>query len=321
MGPVPVDPDERAPRSLAVEVASVDGGGRRGGSRRAALLAAIAVVAVIAVAVASSRVFPVERGPVVSPPAGPSASPAAVVASLAASPVTTPDTSPTDDPLLTFTPRVVRPPLDAAALVAAVAARKDGPIAFVSGILRITPRRCEAGASPGTCFRLSIDGLQGVGVVPDDGLAVPVRQPGAGEILVLLPRAGRLVYLGSMVADPRGIPGIDGLLMQLARQGPLSDAARPTLYEADGRLIRLSHNCPGTASCPPPSWLLGAAQPPDSRVVGVVDATLLAGAPGIPGDALLSSGPFLLRLGTGEGASWVVVAREDQASVLHIVIP
>ena len=312
-----MDPEERAPRSLAVEVASVEGGGRRGGSRRAAQLAGIAVVVVIAVAVASSRLFPVERQAIAPPSAGPSASPVAS----ADSPVASAEASPADNPFVALTPRIVGPPRGVASLVAAVEARKDVPIAFVSGILRITPRRCEAGATPSACYRLSIDGLSGVPVAPDDGLAVPMRQPGGGEVLVLLPRAGQLVYLGSLVADPRGIPRIDGLTAKLASGGPVFGATGPTLYEADGRIIRLSHNCPETASCPPPSWLFGAVQSPGDKVVGVVAAAVAANAPGIPGDAEWSSGPFLLRPGTGKGASWVVGAREDQASVLHIVIP
>jgi hypothetical protein len=303
---------------VTVAVASVDGGGRRGGSRRAALLAGMAVVAVLALAVASSRLFPVERDAFVTPSEVPSAS---VPIAGVPSPLASPRGSPAPSPVVAMTPRVAADPLDVSALVAAVRAGKDGPIAFVSGLLHITPRRCDPGAPASACYLLAIDGLRGVRVVPDDGLAMPMRQPAGGEALVLLPRAGRLVYLGSLVVDPGGIPRIDGLIAQLARHGPAIAGTGPTLYEADGRIIRLSHDCPETASCPPASWLFGALQPPDNLVVGVVDASVVDGAPGLDASVEWASGPFLLRPGTVTSASWIVLAQEDQAAILHIVIP
>jgi hypothetical protein len=324
MATPPVAPDERAPRSVTVAVASVDGGGRRGGgSRRAAVLAAVAVVTVLALAIVSSRLFPVDQPAFVPPSAAPSAE-----ASVPPSPAASPDGPPVYHPVVARTPRIPWTALDVAALVAAVDAKAEGPLAFVSGILRITPRPC-AEAIASACDRLSIDGLRGVRVVPDDGLNMPMRQPGGGEVLVVRPSAGHLVYLGSLAVDPLGIPRIDGLLAILGQRDTTKAIGAPTLFEADGRLIRLSHNCPETASCPPPSWLLGSAQWPDTRVDVVVDATVQAGAFGIGADTGWTSGPFLLRPGagasgvpgTGHGAAWVVVALEDQAAVLHIVIP
>jgi len=318
MATPPVAPDERARRSLTVELASVEGTGRPGGSRRAAGLAAVVVTAVLGLAIASSRLFPVEREAVVPPSAFVPSAVASAVASSA--PSGSPDGSPAYNPVVARTPRVVGRAFDVAALVASAAGTNtDGPIAFVAGILRITPRPCGAEATATACDRLSIDGLRGIRVVPDDGLTMPMRRPGGGEVLVVLARAGHLVYLGSLAVDPQGIPRIDGLIALVARRGPA--ATGPTLFEADGRLIRLTNLCPETASCPPPSWLLGSAQWPDTRVDVVADATVQAGAFGIDADIGWASGPFLLRPGAAPGASWVVVAREDQATILHIVIP
>jgi hypothetical protein len=313
MGPPPVDPEERGRGSLTVEVASVEGGRRPGRSRRAAQLVAIAVLVVLALAVASSRLFPVQPDTIVLP--------SLVPPSAAASPSIPPDGSPSSAPAEVLTPRVVGVAVDVSALVAAVATGRDGPLAFLAGILRITPRRCEVEATASACYELSIDGLRGVRVVPDDGLAVPMRQPGAGEVLVLLPRAGRLVYLGSLVEDPAGIPRIDAFATRLAPGGPLLAGRGPTLYEADGRLIRLSHDCPETASCPPSSWLLSGGAGLDAQANDVVDAAVAPGAFGIVSNVGAASGPFLLRPGTTPGASWIVVAREDQAKVLHVLIP
>jgi hypothetical protein len=308
-----VDPEERGRGSLTVEVASVEGGRRGGGSRRAAQLVAVAVVALLAIAVASSRLFPVQPDTIVLP--------SLVPPSAASPPSASPAVSSAASPPVVLTPRVAGQTLDVSALAAAVATGKDGPLTFLAGILRITPRRCEAGATASACYEVAIDGLRGVRVVPDDGLAMPMRQPGGGEILVLLPHAGRLVYLGSATLDPAGIPRIDGLTAGLVAGGPLIAGRGDTLYEADGRLIRLSHNCPESASCPPPSWLLGAGEYPDGKANFVVGAAVAPGAFDIGSDVGGTSGPFLLRPATTPGASWIVVAREDQATVLHVVIP
>lgn len=316
MGAAPVDPEDRDRRALTVDVTSVDGAGRRVRSLRAAQLMAVAIVVVVGLALASSSLFPVER-----PTLPPFASGAVPSAGGLPSPVSSPGDSAAQDPAIVMTPRILGVALDVSALVASARTNAPDTIAFVSGHLRIAPRRCDAGGTASACFRLSIDGLRGVSVVADDRLLMPMRQPGGGEVLVLVPRAGRLVYLGSVVVDPAGVPRIDGLIARLVAHGPLNAGTGPTLYEADGRIIRLSHDCPETASCPPASWLLGALQPQDNDVVAIVDATVVADAPGMPSDTGWTSGPFLLRPGTDKGASWVVVAREDPATILHVVIP
>lgn len=302
-------------RAFRVDVVGVGGPRNRPGVT--AVLALLAVLALVGGGIVSGQLFPVNHG--ATPATLADASPSAAAIDASASPGAS--AAPVASPRLT--PRVVSSPVDVAALVAATPRRGTGPLAFVSGRLIATPRRCPVGAPLASCLTLRIDGLRGLVVVPDASLG-PWRGDPKGETLVLLPRDGHLVYLGSLVVDPAGIPTVEDLMSRLAPD-PAALAQPPSLFEADGVLIDGAGDCPPGNSCAGPLGVLVANPPlagPNAGQQAAIPVGVAPHALGIsPGEGAWTTGPFLLRRSPGDPLGWQVVAREDQGSVLHVVIP
>ena len=302
--------------SFSVEVAGV--GGPRNRPGRTAVVALVVVVALVAGGILSSQLFPVTKtavAPSASPVALDSASPSAAAS---ASPTVVPTPS---GPL---TARVTSSAVDVVALVASIPKHGTGPLAFVAGHLHARPKPCDAGSPLSGCMTLSVDGLRGATVVPDDSMVGWPGDPVTGETLVLLPRDGKLVFLGAIVVDPAGIPQIDVLRGRLATS-PIADPHRDALHEADGILVNGGASCMSGLDCPEglPTVL---AIPPDAGTAidtaTAVPVRIVPGAFGIAETSVWTTGPFLVRTIVASGAEpWQVVAREDQGSILHVVIP
>ena len=323
MGAPPIDPVERTPQSPTVEVSSV--GGRQSRPARAAWLAAVAVVALIGAAISSASLFPAEQAAMATPPVAVAPSPvASATASVALPPVH-------------LTPREASTPLGVAALVAATAPGTSGRLALVSGRLHAAPRRCEADAPLSACYAFRIDGLEGVRVVPDDGITDWSGDPGPDQTLVVVAGQGVVRYLGSLTVDPAGSPPVDEVVAQ-AGEGRTARGAGPSLFGADGRLVRSVPACPAGTTCPSaaPAYRLFTLFPPGGAtqdVTGDVEVMVSPAVGGLEAPGSWLDGPFLLRrLAVGcwpvpgyacapTSPAWQVVAREDQASVLRIMIP
>jgi hypothetical protein len=304
-------------RAYRVEVAGV--GGPRSRHGRAAAVA-LAVVAVLVVGgIVSSQLFPSAQARV---------APSASLAALGSASPTAP-AAPTVVPVPTgpLTARVAAVPVDVVALIAAIPRHGTGPLAFVGGRLHSTSRPCEPGAPLSACLTLHIDGLRAARVVPDDAMGSWPGDPAPGETLVLLPRDGRLVFLGSVVVDPAGIPRIDVLSARLAADPLRYGRPLPSLHEADGNLVSGASTCAADGPCLAGAPALLAAPPSGALPTADTGAAVVLiepGAFGVDAYAGQSTGPFLMRrrANPNDGAaSWQVVAREDQGSILHVVIP
>jgi hypothetical protein len=309
----PIDPR----RAYTVDVSGV--GGPRNRSGLAAAVALVVVVAIVAGGIVSGQLFPVPQIAAVatavpsgSASAGPSSS------ASAAAPASRPPGPVPSGPL---TARLTASPVDVMALVASIPGRGTGPLAFVAGHLTSRPKPCEAGSPLSACLSLRIDGLRDASVVPDDSMLGWPGDPGAGETLVLLPRDGKLVFLGSMRVDPRGIPRIDVLK---ARVAAAQVHAQVALYEADGVLYQDRAPCIA-ASCGQGEATLLATPPAPGGVPDYGNAQTVGLGPqvfGVTPGALWTTGPFLVRyVPSDPDLPWRVVAREDQGSILHVVIP
>lgn len=296
-------------RGYAVELAGVGGPHSRSGRTAASVLAAL--VALVVAAILLSRQFPVDAGPAAG---GLSDTSAAGSAATSAAPV----------PSAPLTPRVNADPVDVAALVAAIPRHGTGPLAFVAGRLHSTKRRCEPDAPLSACLTLAVDGLRGARVVPDDTMTDWPGDPAPGETLVLLPRDGALVYLGSLAVDPAGIPRIDVLAASIADGTSSLAGRRPSLLEAAGVLVSRRASCPASGECPSDAPTLLAIVPSDGLRVDLTDAQpvgVVGGAFGVQAGGW-TTGPFLLRqVADANVIALDVVAREDQGSILHVVIP
>ncbi len=311
------DPTDQR-RAYSVEVAGV--GGPRSRGSRTPILAAVALVALIAGGILSSRLFPVDRGAISASPLPP---PSAVAAVVSPSPSVAPIPVPTGP----LTARVASDPVDVAALIAAIPRHGTGPIAFVAGRLRSTPRPCEPGAPLSACLTIRIDGLRAARVVPDDTMGAWPGDPAPGETLVVLPRDGKLVFLGSVVVDPAGIPRIDVLSARLAADPLHVGQPLPSLHEADGLLISGALTCSASGPCPAGAPALLVVPPDAALVTDFTDAAVVQIAPGafgVDATSARTTGPFLMRrrANPNDGAvSWQVVAREGEGAILHVVIP
>jgi hypothetical protein len=316
-------------RSYRVEAAGV--GGPRGQQGRLATVALVAVLALVGGAIISSQLFPAGRGAVAAQdtaaPSDIAQDTAAPSAETRAAPFASvvPRRTPFPIPSAPLTPRVTADRVDVSALVAAIPRHGTGPLAFVSGRLRSTQRPCARGAPVSACFALQLDGFRGAKIVPDDTMSVWPGDPVLGETLVLLPRDGKLVYLGSLVVDPAGIQRIDVLTatMETVPVGP--GQPLPSLHEADGILVNGVTPCIGPATCPPGAPTLLAIPPSggwEMDYTGAQPVRIVDGAFGIRPSAVWTTGPFLLRLRVdATRVAWEVVAREDQGSILHVTIP
>ena len=307
------DPTDRR-RSYSVEVAGV--GGPRNRPGRTAVAALVVVIALVAGGVVSGQLFPVQRSAV-----APSASPAALES---ASTTPAPSPAPTAVPVPTgpLTARVTASAVDVVALVASIPKHGTGPIAFVAGHLHSRPKPCDVGSPLSECLTLSIDGLRGATVVPDDTMLGWPGDPVGGDTLVLLPRDGKLVFVGSIRVDPAGIPRIDVLG---ARVAAAANHPQVALLETDGVLVQGAAPCLALVKCD-----LGAptlfAQPPGGGwqmdFTGAVAVHLASGVFGVSSSAVWTTGPFLVRYTPSDpNLPWQMVAREDQGSILHVVIP
>ena len=319
--------DDVGRRGYRVAVAGVGGPQNRPGRNAAGAL--LAVVVVLAGGVLLSRLAPADRGLV-----SPSASSAVAFASSApssSSPERPSAPTPAASGLLTarplgipLTPRLLGNQVGVAALVAAVPRRGTGPLAFVEGQLTSATRPCGAGAPLSACLTLRIAGLSDATIVPDDTMAYWPGDPGPGETLVLVPRNGRLVFLGSLVVNPAGIPPIDTLQALLAADPASAANELPSLHEADGILSATIDPCGGTTSCRPAaigSPLLLSTAPDGSGITSMTPVEVVPQAVGVR-SAGSTGGPFLLRhLAVSIGPVWEVVAREGPGSILHVVIP
>ena len=331
------DPGDRR-RSYSVPVAGV--GGRRHRPWRTAVIVLAVVAALVAGGVMSSRLFPVVTA--VDPSALAPASAVALVwasaspggpASPRPSPRATASTRPAASaspvavtPIASMTPRGAGKRADATALVAAIPLPGEGPLAFVTGRLRSEPQPCDPGAPLSACVSLSIEGLRGVTVIPDDTLTAWPGDPPAGEALVLLARDGQLVFLGALAVAPAGIPRIDVLGARLAAD-PLGYEPSASLHEVNGLLLSGGAACTGSGTCYARAPDLLIVPPKDAQTANSAEGALIQVAPGAFGvdlTALRTPGPFLVRRRADPVSgrvSWEVVAREDQASIVHVVIP
>jgi hypothetical protein len=283
----------------------------------------------VAGGVVSSRLFPVESTAVAA--SAPVAAPASGAASIgdSAPPTLGPParTAAAPAPTGPLTPRSAGLSSDPGALVAAIARRGAGTLAFVSGRLHSAPRPCSPNAPLSTCLSLAIEGLPGATVVPDDRMAAWPGDPPPGETLVLLARDGKLVLLGSMVVESAGIPRIDVLGARLAADPLAYERPLPSLHEVDGVLLSGAASCRASDPCRVGAPALLVVSPPDAAATDYQDAAVVQISPspfGIDSGASRTVGPFLVRRRANpvDGAvSWEVVAREDQASVLQVVIP
>jgi hypothetical protein len=313
------DPTDRR-RAYSVDVAGL--GGPRNRPGRAAVLALLVVVALVAGGILSSQLFPAQQTAI-----APSLSPLAVVS---ASPSTAPSASasagPSVGPVPTgpLTARLTADPVNVVALIASIPRHGTGPLAFVAGHLHTRPRACDVGSPLSACMTIYIDGLRGTTVVPDDTMQGWPGDPVAGETLVLLPRDGELVFIGSIVVDSAGIPRVDVLQARMAATPPVS-RTRGSLHEADGVLVNGGTSCFSGLDCPAGAPTVLTVPPDGGGAVDVAAAlpvTILPGAFGISDTAVWTTGPFLLRSTVrGDGLLWDVVAREDQGSILHVAIP
>jgi hypothetical protein len=297
------------------------------------------IAALVGGGILSSRLFPTEPAAV---------EPSALAeASAAASPAEAqPAGTPIPIPSAPLTPRITAAPVDVAALVAAIPRHGTGPLAFVQGRLHSSSRPCDPGSPLSACLTLSIDGLRGATVVPDDTMPVWPGDPIRGETLVLLPRDGQLVYLGSLLVDALGIPRIDVLTATTENAAAIPGGIGPSLYEADGALVSGAPSCPTGIACDPGGSILLAIPPSGPAYVdytgevpvrrvdpspgnwtldfsGAEPVRIVPDAFGIPSSAVLTTGPFLVRRRTDpwRGITWDLVAREDQFSILRVVIP
>ncbi|MFN8631343.1 MAG: hypothetical protein U0838_13810 [Chloroflexota bacterium] len=304
-------------RAYRVEVSGV--GGPRNRSGRAAAAALVTLVALVVGGLVSGQLFPVQQAVAPAP-----SSSAVAIASATASPAPTP--TPILIPDAPLTPRVTGWPVDIAALVAAIPEQGAGPLAFVAGRLHSTAHPCEPEAPLSECRTLRIDGLRAVEVVPDDAMRTWPGDPVLGETLVLLPRDGKLVYLGSLLVGASGIPRIDVLSATIRSSTASSGQLVPSLHEADGILARGIAPCMWQDRCPAGAAVLLPMAPPagaaiDSTVAETV--TVADSAFGVRPADTWTAGPFLLRIRTdlGPSCAWELAAIEDQGSVLHVVIP
>jgi hypothetical protein len=320
MGASADDPPPGRRPSYSVDVAGV--GGPRNRPGRSAIAALAVIAALVGGAILSSRLFPPAPAAV-----EPSALAQASAAASAASPAEAPsEGTPIPVPSGPLTPRITADPVDVVALVAAIPKHGTGPLAFVDGHLHTRPRPCDVGAPLSACMSLYIDGLRGATVVPDDTMPIWPGDPVRGETLVLLPRDGKLVYLGYVLVDAAGIPRIDTLTATVASVPVGSSQLVPSLHEADGVLLNDSTPCSVGVPCDPDAQTLLAIAPGPNPIVdftGAQAVRIVPGAFGIQPSAIWTTGPFLLRIRTdaGVGVAWDVVAREDQGSILHVVIP
>lgn len=324
-------PDELEPlgrRAYRVEVSGVGGGRNRAGPK--GLLVLIGVVALVALGIISSDLFPTAQGVVL-----PSLDPAQVLVSPDPSGLTpdgsdalpSPPESAGPVPSAPLTARVAEMAVDVAALIADIPHRGTGPLAFVAGRLHSSRRVCPLGAPLSACLSLRIDGIRGASVVPDDSMTSWPGDPAPGQTLVLLPRDGHLVYLGSLTVDSEGIPRIDVLEARLTA-GPASDGQPPSsLVEGDGLLLAqvspcaTGDACGGTNSALFAAATLGEGGDLGSGVVVRVMPGALEAGNAAWLDPTWIPGPFLLRYQPADATPWQVVAREDQGTILHVIIP
>ena len=301
--PDPFDdlPDPRL-REMDVPVVPL---GARGSSRRGAI-AAVLVTSALTALIAAGSLFPVRPPPIASPVDVPLGTPAATGAP-------GPADTPRPMPLRGMTPRLESAALDVSALVAGV---RDGTFAgrlvFLAGRIHATPRSCRNGAALSACITLSIDGLRGLQVIPDDAIGAWSDDPGPGSALVLEDMGGRLVYLGSVVVDPAGIPGID-VLTGPDPIAPPGSGPGPTLVEVDGWLVSAAPCGEDTTSCPQPAGFLAPTGPGDG-LLGMSGGVPVIAPPRITDfgrRATWWSGPFLVR----HSAAWDCGGAVDRHAV------
>jgi hypothetical protein len=306
----PLDPR----RAYSVEVSGV--GGSRNRSGLAAGVALVAVAALLIGGILAGQLFPVQQAAV------------APLAQVTPQALSSPPAPPPDSPIAPvptgpLTARTTADALDVAALIASIPMHGTGPLAFVSGHLSTRPRPCGVGAPLSACRTIRIDGLRGAAVVPDDTMGSWPGDPVPGETLVLLPRDGRLVFLGALVIDPAGIPRADVLAARLAA-APMT--AHMTLAEADGILVRGTAPCIWQDRCAPGAPTLLVVPPSGGWTMsftGAQSVVVADGAFGIRASATWTTGPFLVRIRAeaADEPAWQVVALEDQSSILHVIIP
>lgn len=307
-------------RAFSVEVSGV--GGPRNRSGLAAAVAVVAVAALVVGGLVSGQLFPVQQAAV-----APSASVSSSILASAAPPSSASSSASTAPivpvPTGPLTARVTASPVDVVALIASIPKSGTGPLAFVSGHLSSKPRPCETGAPLSECLTLRVDGLRAAQVIPDDTMGVWPGDPVPNETLVLLPRDGKLVYLGALVVDPAGIPRADVLAARLAAK---PEHAPEALREADGMLVRGITYCIWEDRCPLGAPTLLATPPTSAGALDYAGAQAVALADdafGIRPTATWTTGPFLVRVraNPGDEPPWQVVVLEDQSSILHVVIP
>lgn len=307
---------EGAPRNLDVPPGPVRG--PRGGGR-VAFVALGALVVVVAGAVGLAQVDPappdLARISFAMPTLAPSASVAETPRGTAAA-----EASPDPSAVLAgTTPRMTRDALEAAVRDDSI----EGRLVFVDGTLDVTPVRCQGLAQGfGGCVDLAIPGL-GLPVWQGEDTVPWPADPPPGAWLVTMPRAGGLVYLGSLVPRPRGqLP-----LASIAGANPPDSEG--TLVEADGYLVTHPvHACyrpavPATP-CPPPPPFLAQDEPlPDGMLVSDAGAavTVASSAPGIDPAATVAEGTYLVQhRQSGEGGA-LVVARYEPSRAVRVLVP
>jgi hypothetical protein len=240
----------------------------------------------------------------------------------AGTPDPTGDASNVPDPsavLAGTTPRMRRDALAAAVRDGTL----DGRLVFVDATLGVTPVRCQSLAQGfGGCVDLAIPGL-GLAVWQGEDTVPWPADPPPGAWLVTVARAGGLVYLGSLVPQPRGqVP-----LLSIAGANP--PASEGTLVEADGYLVTHPvHACyrpavPATPCPPPPPFLAEDAPLADGLLVSDRghEVSVAPSAPGIDPAATVAGGTYLVQhRQAGEGGV-LVVARYEPSRAVRVLVP
>jgi hypothetical protein len=296
-----------------------------GGGRRSAALTLGAAVVVVAVAIAIPGMLGGQADPAPSAVSRPSPAPA-----------TAPTAPRTPVPTLPLPAAVY----SARQLVQAVRAGElDGRLVLVRGSLETIVFPCDREPHPlRTCVMLAIEGVDLP--VTAGRLSLPWHDdPPAGDYLVVVPDAGRLVYVGHIAPGRPWPTAIDLLTAAVERDDP--GGVPSELFLVDGWLVldppsscRASPS-PGASPCREPGPFLAderpvpGASPSDlegSRVI--VDVAM-----GIDPAAEVAEGPFLVAmLSAGQCATrmfedacagtatrWVVAAvYDDTVAWVHV---
>lgn len=305
----PAEPQDPDPRALAVAPVAIRD---PGGGRRSALLGLVGVAAVLGIAIGAATLLPSSPA---STEMGTRAAGARATASAPgsdASPSSSP--SPTPGPEMTLPPAIVF--YNAHELGEQVAGGSlDGRLVLVLGKLEAIALPCDR--EPDALHSCVLLAIEGVDLPVQAGtVALPWHDdPPSGDLLVVMPSRGKLVYLGHLPPASRSPRLIDvltrDLLLQQGASGPPAE-----MFLVDGWLVpRPPSSCPVTTDpSASPCWIPGPfladdepaadGSPRSRRGSNVV----VGDAVGIDPEATVTRGPFLVTMLTREQCATAALA-------------